>query len=218
MTHPPADQTGLDGLPPRWTAQFAAELPDTPPGNPVAHPDELLQNLDGSLRVHNRAQFFNWTQGLLQSLVRHRLLACALPATRPEAMHAEVFSLHAADTTRFAGLFAADALGLHLLRSWQSRRHRPLVWDLQRGEADGQGWRREFEAIGATRLIAHGMHDARGAMSSFFVFACETAATGARQLHAVELAVPFLHAAWMRLSMNALLQDPEGGTSRRPTC
>ena len=33
--------------------------------------ESIVLNLDASLRVHARAHFFSWTQGLLQSLIRH---------------------------------------------------------------------------------------------------------------------------------------------------
>lgn len=181
----------------------------------VPHPDELLLNLDASLRVHNRAQFFNWTQGLLQSLVRHRLLVCVLPPGKAGSLHADGFSLNTADAERFSALFTPDGFGQQILRTWQSRRYRPLVWDLRRGEFAASTWIREFEAVGADHLIAHGMHDARGAMSSFFIYACDAADVGARQLHASELAVPFLHGAWMRVNMNAAMRHPEESGKRQ---
>src|SRR5678809_1451223 len=40
--------------------------------------ESIVLNLDASLRVHQRAHFFSWTQGLLQSLIRHELLICTL--------------------------------------------------------------------------------------------------------------------------------------------
>src|SRR2546421_10885 len=40
--------------------------------------ESIVLNLDASLRVHARAHFFSWTQGLLQSLIRHELLICTL--------------------------------------------------------------------------------------------------------------------------------------------
>ena len=36
--------------------------------------ESIVLNLDAALRVHARAHFFSWTQGLLQSLIRHELL------------------------------------------------------------------------------------------------------------------------------------------------
>jgi hypothetical protein len=45
--------------------------------------ESIVLNLDASLRVHARAHFFSWTQGLLQSLIRHELLICTLCHGKP---------------------------------------------------------------------------------------------------------------------------------------
>src|SRR6266404_2433043 len=50
-------------------------------GAALLHPravESLLLNIDASLRVHSRHHLFGWTQGMLQSLVKHELLVCAL--------------------------------------------------------------------------------------------------------------------------------------------
>src|SRR2546430_1889896 len=47
--------------------------------------ESIVLNLDASLRVHARAHFFSWTQGLLQSLIRHELLICTLSLGKPPA-------------------------------------------------------------------------------------------------------------------------------------
>jgi len=47
--------------------------------------ESIVLNLDASLRVHARAHFFSWTQGLLQSLIRHELLVCTLCHGKPTA-------------------------------------------------------------------------------------------------------------------------------------
>jgi len=61
----------------------------------VAAPREveaLLLNIDASLRVHARHHLFGWTQGMLQSLVKHELLVCALRSTRPTSYQVDCFA------------------------------------------------------------------------------------------------------------------------------
>ena len=55
--------------------------------------ESIVLNLDASLRVHGRAHFFSWTQGLLQSLIRHELLICTLCHGKPPAFRADGFSM-----------------------------------------------------------------------------------------------------------------------------
>jgi hypothetical protein len=48
--------------------------------------EALAINLDASLRVHAPHQFFSWTQGLLQNLLRHELLICAVAQGRVDVV------------------------------------------------------------------------------------------------------------------------------------
>ena len=70
--------------------------------------ESIVLNLDASLRVHARAHFFSWTQGLLQSLIRHELLICTLCHGKPPAFRADGFSMTAPDPSTFSDLFLRD--------------------------------------------------------------------------------------------------------------
>ena len=59
--------------------------------------ESIVLNLDASLSVHARAHFFSWTQGLLQSLIRHELLICTLCLGKPPAFRADGFSMTTPD-------------------------------------------------------------------------------------------------------------------------
>jgi transcriptional regulator EpsA len=168
--------------------------------------DEVLLNIDASLRVHTRPHFFSWTQGLLQSLIRHRILICVLPTSAPDATVIDSFSMDAMDSSRFSGLFGAGGAGHQLVKTWTARRYRPVSLDAS-GIPGEPVWQREFDRIGVSRLCGHGMHDSRGAMASFFLFGCEADAGGGRYASAMELVVPFLHAAWVRTRMHSALHE-----------
>src|SRR5881227_2631447 len=64
--------------------------------------ESIVLNLDASLRVHARAHFFSWTQGLLQSLIRHELLICTLCLGKPPAIRADGFSMTSPDPALFS--------------------------------------------------------------------------------------------------------------------
>src|SRR5688500_7818680 len=57
----------------------------------------VVPALDASLRVHARAHFFSWTQGLPQSLICHELLMCTLCEGKPPAFRAAGFSMTTPD-------------------------------------------------------------------------------------------------------------------------
>src|SRR5438045_9287496 len=85
--------------------------------------ESIVLNLDASLRVHARAHFFSWTQGLLQSLIRHELLICALCHGKPPSFRADGFSMTTPDPSTFSDLFLRDAAVARTLpKAWEVRR------------------------------------------------------------------------------------------------
>lgn len=164
------------------------------------HTEALVLNLDASLRVHDRAQFFKWTQGLLQSLLRHEVLVCVLRAAEEaRALRAESFGTLPL-TAAFGELFVRDASAAPaLIGEWRERGFQPLACAAHPGEAlCGGEFARELQRLGANELVAHGTRDADGQPGSFFVFCCRPGTTDALQRYLVQLALPALHAAWLR--------------------
>src|SRR5918912_1952989 len=141
--------------------------------------ESIVLNLDASLRVHARAHFFSWTQGLLQSLIRHELLICTLCLGKPPAFRADGFSMTTPEPNLFSDMFLRDtAVAPALLKSWEERRYQPVTIDVgPTRTADSPplgsgGFARELERLGATQLLVHGIHDAEGRAISLFTFAC----------------------------------------------
>ena len=175
--------------------------------------ESIVLNLDASLRVHARAHFFSWTQGLLQSLIRHELLICTLCLGKPPAFRADGFSMTTPEPNLFSDMFLRDtAVAPALLKAWEERRYQPVIIDI--GIAQGAaspsaasptlgsgGFTRELERLGATQLLVHGIHDAEGRAISLFIFACRPGSAGQRQAYLVQLLAPSLHAAWVRTQL-----------------
>src|SRR5215471_5040448 len=57
--------------------------------------ESLMLNIDASLRVHTRHHFFTWTQGLLQNLIKHEVLVCALRDSDSMSFHVDSFATSA---------------------------------------------------------------------------------------------------------------------------
>src|SRR3954468_10932181 len=172
--------------------------------------ESIVLNLDASLRVHARAHFFSWTQGLLQSLIRHELLICTQCHGKPPAFRADGFSMSSPDPALFSDMFLRDnSVAPALLKTWEERRFQPVVLDAAAAAGGGAAgtpgipvgggafWR-EIERIGATQLLSHGVHDADGRTVSLFTFACRPGTIGPRQIYLAQLLAPALHAAWVR--------------------
>ena len=69
--------------------------------------EALMLNVDASLRVHARHHFFTWTQGLLQNLLKHELLICALRNAEPMSFHVDSFATSPAEPAPQTGAPAA---------------------------------------------------------------------------------------------------------------
>lgn len=197
--------------------------PDGKAGSPGAlDADEqqcLMLNLDAALQVHARPHFFAWAQGLLQNLSRHEVLICVQRGDEAFSLSVDSIAVNVADPSVFSDAFIRDAqVAPALVKAWEERRFRPVVCaaiDLK-GLAGGT-FARELERLGATQLVVHGTHDAAGRMQSLFVFACVPGGDPRRQAYLAQLLVPFLHAAWMRVRMNARTRNIDAARPAKKT-
>jgi transcriptional regulator EpsA len=166
--------------------------------------ESLVLNLDASLRVHTSHNFFNWSQGALQSVIRHESLTCVLGKGEPMSFQTESFSSVALDIARFNDVFRQDtAVVAQLVTCWEEKRRRPLVMELAgEGPLAGSAVARELGRIGAATIVAHGTPSAEGKLVSFFIFACRAGSAGAKHAYLVELVVPALHTAWVRTQLS----------------
>lgn len=188
---------------------------DEPEALDMLELESVVLNLEHSLRVHAKHHFFSWTQGLLQSLVRHELLVCALRNSSAMSFNAESFSTAPAEPPRFNELFRRDpAILPGLVSAWEENRHQPLVCTASSASpAGGAALWRELSRMGADMLVGHGTHDATSRVTSFFLFACRSGSTSDKHPYLVQLAVPYLHTAWMRTQLNRSPDAPGARTS-----
>ena len=165
--------------------------------------ESIVLNLDASLRVHARAHFFSWTQGLLQSLIRHELLICTLCLGKPPAFRADGFSMTTPDPATLSDIFLRDTSVVPaLLKAWEERRYQPVVFDTSNSSLGSGAFTREVERLGGTQLLVHGVHDADGRALTLFTFACRPGSVGPRQTYLAQLLAPALHAAWVRTQLS----------------
>jgi transcriptional regulator EpsA len=166
--------------------------------------ESLMLNIDASLRVHARHQFFTWTQGLLQNLIRHEVLICALRNGDPLLFHVDSLATSPVEPAPFSEMFRHDtSLVPHLIKAWEDNAFRPVSLEIgNSGQFAQAPLARELTRIGARGVLAHGTYDIFGKVASFFVFGCKPDTMGQRHSYLTELVVPFLHLAWVRIQVN----------------
>ena len=155
--------------------------------------------LEFSLKVHTAHQFYCWTQGVLQNLIRHELLICALHKGESSSFHVDSFSTTATQPALINSLFNQDTtLVPHLIKAWEENHFQPVIRDIRKDSASAEsGLVGELKRIDANEFLAHGTYDAFGKPVSFFIFACRSGRNLPRQVHLAKLLVPSLHAAWV---------------------
>ena len=173
--------------------------------------ESLLLNIDASLRVHSRPQLFGWAQGLLQNLVPHELLLCAVREDRALTYQVDCFASPWIDSERIRALFQQDVeLVAGLVRRWIEGEFHPVVWPVRSVDAPVPGpFAAELQGIGADSLMVHGTYDSLGKPVSLFVVGAPADDPGGEQAFLLELVVPFLHLAWMRSRLARPLEDTQ---------
>jgi transcriptional regulator EpsA len=182
------------------------------------HLESLMLNLDASLRVYERTHFFTWTQGMLQSLIGHKVLVCALRRGDSPSLRIDSFSTLVADAAIFGELLLQDASVVpRLITAWKEQQLLPMTCEAgDVGPLSGAAFARELRRIGAAQLVVHGVVDADGEAGSLFLFAREPQALGRKQSYVLQLVVPFLHAAWVRSQVNPRVNPRSEGARLAP--
>ncbi|MEO8716784.1 MAG: XrtB/PEP-CTERM-associated transcriptional regulator EpsA [Burkholderiales bacterium] len=179
--------------------------------------EALMLNLDAALRVYQRVHFFSWTQGLLQGLIPHEALICALPGGDASSMRAESFSTVAPQPAIFGEAFLRDSAGaLNLVKAWQEGGFRPLIRDAADGPFAKGLFAQALEQVGATQILAHGTHDANGLASGFYAYLCAPGTLGPRHAHLARMVTPFVHDAWVRTEVNGRAHSIDGPRPGEP--
>jgi transcriptional regulator EpsA len=207
---------GATAIQPLSAAVDADAMPDDVSILGVSDLEKLQLILDRSLRVHARSHFFVWAQGILQSLLPHEILVCALARAQSQDYLIDVLSsapLLAAEATLLrkpAGGFIDQLAG-----SWTCSGRRPVVFqrDAHAHDIDAP---LAATLAGATfkNFSAHGMCGFDGAPHSVFVLLNQPDRIGARQIYLLETLLPFLHATWLRVHLGQpRVVMPRGATS-----
>src|SRR5262252_10300984 len=122
--------------------------------------ESLMLNIDASLRVHARTQFFSWTQGLLQNMIKHELLICALRNGEPLLFHVDSFASSPVEPAPLSEMFRRDtSLVPHIIKTWEDNYFRPVFVDSGGGSQFAQApLARELSRIGTSAVLAHGTY------------------------------------------------------------
>jgi transcriptional regulator EpsA len=165
----------------------------------------LLRAIESGLRVASLRQLFLWTQGQLQALLPHQVLACLQFAPggallRLECLHGTVLAPDA--LARLAG--RDDGLAVRIARHCLQSRRLPAWLDGLEGAGEGglNGLRDALANAGFDSALVHGTGQTAAGASVFVLFGLPMR-PGARHAYFLECLVPHLHLALVRLPARA---------------
>jgi transcriptional regulator EpsA len=165
--------------------------------------DVLLVNIETSIRVTKRSDFFSWVQGVFQGVLGHDLLICALPDPGSRSLRMEWMSSRPLDEGLFAQLCEpGGGLMYRLIALWEKTGWRPLVVQHDRMPSDSIAT--ELGRLNLNKVVAHGIPDVKGRAAGFFAFSWLSGRGSFEPTRGLQLIVPYLYAAWVRANCDSL--------------
>lgn len=189
----------------------------------------LLGAIETSLKVNELRSYFLWTQGQLQALLPHQVMVCMQfgPAGSPAGgVLSRIDCLHGTliDSAVLAQLSdPAAGLATRLARHAQARSTAravpppPLALEAAPQAAGADPWAgfaRELAHLGLDNVLLHGSGALAGASTCFALFGMPQR-PGPREAYFLELLLPHLHFALLRLDAASAGAPPERPVSRR---
>ncbi|SFW37833.1 XrtB/PEP-CTERM-associated transcriptional regulator EpsA [Nitrosovibrio sp. Nv17] len=172
--------------------------------------EHLFRIIEVSTSISRRHQFFLWSQGELQALLPHGMLICVFDEGSSQPVGIEKFSRTEISDEAFSELCRPDGgIVFRLLSAWDSGRNRPLL--LCPGHMGNAAYRHfavDLERSELVRVAVHGIFDAHGRTSSLFIFTHVPGALTERHAYFLELLVPHLHMALVRMLLHERYHQP----------
>lgn len=167
----------------------------------------FLEIAEASLYVARREQFFSWLQGSFQYLFPHEVMICGISDPAGETFFFDSFSstLYPENRVR-AATSANEGVVWRVMSCWRQAR-RPLM--LGEGLLAGDygnylvpftGEEASLEALGMHNIAAHGTGGVNGSVSTFFCFSRLPKRPGKVHARLLELFMPYLHSALVRVA------------------
>jgi transcriptional regulator EpsA len=187
----------------------SAAVPDTPFAS-----ETLALVLESGVHIALRRQFFGWTQGAVQALIRHEVLMCAV-SRHGAAPAVELFSCRPLPATFMTQACAVETgLYARLNSAWERSGRRPVTLDDPASANKHSGLETDEAPSYSRCFAAHGIDSGHGYPRTLFVFCGVPKSPNADPARALALLTPYLHAAWLRILDNSAgaspIREPRG--------
>lgn len=170
----------------------------------------FLEIVEASLHVTRRDQFFSWLQGSFQYLFPHEVMICGISASAGEDFFFESFSsIRYPESCAKAATCTRNGVVWRVMSLWQHVR-RPMMLGGGLLPGDYGNYLVPFTDEEANlievelhNIAAHGMGGQNGSVSTFFCFSRVPLQLGKAHARLLELLMPYLHSALVRVAGNS---------------
>jgi transcriptional regulator EpsA len=169
----------------------------------------FMEVISESLRISQRSHLFNWLQGGFQYLLGHEIMICGVKTSDIDSYDYEFLtSSRYFNEIQFNAAIKQDTgIVSQALNTWK-KTALPLFVNNQVKSAEHNGYSvlRFDEAVlkesELLSLVAHGFGDSHSKISTFVVFARLSKQPNVNYAHILELLMPHLHCALIRVASN----------------
>lgn len=168
--------------------------------------------ITASLRITQRKHLFAWLQGSFQSLLGHEIMVCGIRATDGETYYFDSYSSTRYFTQEHLDQATQAGRGIlsRVMAAWKSA-ETPILIAPHMEEGNYGDYAVPFHETAAAlrqaeliNIVAHGMSDNDGNLTSFFSFSRTTEVVSPAHAYVLELIVPHLHCALTRVMNNSV--------------
>ena len=177
--------------------------------------DLMLANLEAGARVSRRSDFFSWVQGVFQGILGHEILICIVAETHGRGYRTDWMASAPMEERRLDALCEqGSGLVYRAMALWEEMGRRPLfLHPPERGVPTHAGLIKDLERLELDNILGHGVPDVEGRAFCLFSFSKVHEPVTEREMTAIDIMIPQLHAAWVRV---CCAEAHRQGASPRP--
>lgn len=160
--------------------------------------DGFFDVIGASLAINTPEQFCAWTQGDLQKILPHGMLACGMGMVENNSGHIEHIITCNFPSEYLQRLQEAGGLGDSPIVAQWAQTRRPVLFEMS-DEHVKSAWLENFQRYGLNNVAAHGLCDLNSLATSYFSFSQIPGKLTSRHAQLLEMLVPHLHVALTRV-------------------
>lgn len=163
----------------------------------------FIVTIESALKIDTTEQFLQWTQEELQALFPHESLICGVGEINKNGMHIRHILSRGFPVDYVRGLARSDGgVTSPVMAKW-CREHKPQLFEPEDTKIETTpAWLAQFHRYDLRNIAAHGQRDQHGNAVSYFSFSRIPGKLTSSHAHLLELLLPPMHGALVRVLAN----------------